>query len=386
MYVHTRTILRSVTTLVSGPTASFLRFVVVTPFLFLFLLPYTFALTVFRALDHVFYGSFRKIEVKAPIFIVANPRSGTTLLHRLLSLDGDRFTALQLWQTLVPSVFLYRLVGLLSRIDRLFGRPLGRLMHWIERTAFGGWDGVHNMGLTATEEEEAYFFMMWASPSVWFTFPDKDRLAHVGVLDDMPAYVRHRVMRMHRTSIQRHLYATGSRAVFLSKNVMSTGRLHSLLEMYPDARFVYLVRNPDEAIPSFASMFSMPWRFLVPRMRGKDAKIWADLGVRFYLHAAAFGATMPPDRFVTVRYDDVVADPAGTVRELYKQLGLPLSDEFAATLARESERAARYERRHDYTFEEFGIDRQQLHHDLAEIYERHGFDRDASADDATLAS
>ena len=40
-----------------------------------------------RALDHVFFPGFKRQPVREPIFIVAPPRSGTTLTQKLMSLD-----------------------------------------------------------------------------------------------------------------------------------------------------------------------------------------------------------------------------------------------------------------------------------------------------------
>jgi hypothetical protein len=305
--------------------------------------------------------------------VVANPRSGTTLLHRLLSLDNERFTSLRLWQTMVPSVTGYRLVAVLARIDGLLGRPVGRALRLVERRAFGGWDGVHNTGLDSYEEEECYFFYMWATPAVWFAFPDRARLGHIGMLDDRPAATRAAVMRAHRTSVQRHLYATGSGARFMTKNVLCTGRLRAMLEAYPDARFVYLVRNPDDAVPSTASMFSMPTRFLAPGAEQEVARMWGDLAVRFYEHAEEVGASLPADRFVTIRYEDLVEDPVGTVRLVYDRLQIPLLPAFEQKLVAATQKARSYERRHEYSAAELGLDAGAIREQLAPIYRRYGF-------------
>src|SRR5688572_25933586 len=45
----------------------------------------------FRGLDEVFHRGYKNTAVKQPVFIIANPRSGTTYLHRLLAMDSERF-------------------------------------------------------------------------------------------------------------------------------------------------------------------------------------------------------------------------------------------------------------------------------------------------------
>ncbi len=60
-------------------------------------------------LDHVFFPGFRRQPVKEPVFIVAPPRSGTTLTQKLMSLDVERFVHVKLYQTIFP-------VGLLPAV------------------------------------------------------------------------------------------------------------------------------------------------------------------------------------------------------------------------------------------------------------------------------
>ena len=61
-----------------------------------------------RALDHLLFPGFRRQPVTAPVFIVAPPRSGTTLTQKLMSLDTTRFLHVKLYQTIFPSVCYQR--------------------------------------------------------------------------------------------------------------------------------------------------------------------------------------------------------------------------------------------------------------------------------------
>src|ERR1700749_2852501 len=61
-------------------------------------------------LDHLFYPRHRKQVIDRPIFIVGNPRSGTTFLHRLLLGAGD-MAALELWEMLFPGITPRKRVG-----------------------------------------------------------------------------------------------------------------------------------------------------------------------------------------------------------------------------------------------------------------------------------
>ena len=70
-----------------------------------------------RACDHIFFPGFKKQEVRQPVFIVAPPRTGSTLTQKLMSLDSERFVYNTLYQTVLPAVTFQRVVdALLSKL------------------------------------------------------------------------------------------------------------------------------------------------------------------------------------------------------------------------------------------------------------------------------
>ncbi|MBV8862130.1 MAG: sulfotransferase, partial [Mycobacterium sp.] len=70
-------------------------------------------------LDHLFYPSHRKQPIDRPIFIIGNPRSGTTFLHRLLVGAGG-MAAFELWEMLFPAITARKLLGrVVPRLNRL---------------------------------------------------------------------------------------------------------------------------------------------------------------------------------------------------------------------------------------------------------------------------
>ena len=89
----------------------------------------------FQLLDYIFFPGFLRQEVKQPVFILSNPRSGSTFLHRMLEKD-DQFTYLSLWQSLFNSITLYKLVILTSKVDQQIGSPLTKLVEKIDNYFF----------------------------------------------------------------------------------------------------------------------------------------------------------------------------------------------------------------------------------------------------------
>lgn len=60
--------------------------------------------TLFMLLDYVLFPGLWRQRVESPIFIVGHSRSGTTLMHRLMASDHDRFSYFLFWETMFPSI------------------------------------------------------------------------------------------------------------------------------------------------------------------------------------------------------------------------------------------------------------------------------------------
>jgi len=78
-----------------------------------------------------------------------------------------------------------------------------------------------------------------------------------------------------------------------------------------------------------------------------------------------------PDRYVDVDYQQLVADPIGTVRNIYGAYGYPFTPEFetAMRLWLQKNRQHRHGR-HQYTAEDFGLNRDQIHKAFADYRKR----------------
>jgi hypothetical protein len=89
----------------------------------------------FRFIDELFFPAYRAVKIKQPIFIFANPRSGTTYLHQLMANDAGT-VHMKLAHTIFPSVSFAKLYSFVSWIDGKAGSPLKWLMGKIENLFF----------------------------------------------------------------------------------------------------------------------------------------------------------------------------------------------------------------------------------------------------------
>ena len=330
-----------------------------------------------RALDHLFFPGFRRQRVSQPVFIIAPPRSGTTLVQNLLSMDEDRFVHLKLYQTIFPSVCCERLLQAAARLDRMVGSPLEKLFAWCEKKWFGGWDEMHKLRFNQPEEDDALFLYAFESEAIFLLFPFINELWEAGFPDALPPEERRKLMRYYRSCLQRHLYGNAPDKTLLSKATQSSGTLESLLEEFPDARFITIVRHPYASVASHVSLFVPVWQTHSPEITrdGPTSQAYARLAVEWYKHLFAFRNQVNPRQYYCIDYRDLVSNPSDVIHKLYAHFNWPVSDKYRACIETATKRQREFKSKHEYTLEEFGLTRHWIQQELGEVLDAYGLER-----------
>jgi hypothetical protein len=334
-------------------------------------------LNVTRWLDDLFWPEIADQKVERPVFIFGNARSGTTLLHRLMSLDEDHFTSMKLYQSIFCRVSVFRSIAALERLDRRVpGRPLRRLVDFVNGKVFQTWDGVHAMGLDEAEEDEAIFALTLMTPAVALLLPHLQEMPGVRSFDDLPAEERRLFMDHYEDCLKRHVYASGGERTFLNKNALFAPRVRSMIGRFPDARFIYLVRHPFEAIPSFLDMFHSKWLTHSPEFdaNSPEACALADLAIDYYRYALQCRKFIPEDQFIAIRYDDLVEDPGEVVNVVYRHFDLEMSPSCRARLDEALHATCSYSSSHSYSLEQFGLSERAIYAELKDIFTEFDFE------------
>ena len=330
-----------------------------------------------RLVDRLLFPGFRRQPVRSPVFIIAPPRSGTTLTQKLLSLDDERFVHLKMYQTIFPAVCFQRFFDLVAAIDRGLGRPAERVLGWCERRWFGGWDDLHKMRLNQPEEDDALFLYAFASEAVYMLFPFIRPLWEAGFPDALPPDSRRRLMEYYRSCLQRHLYANDPDKTLLSKATQSCGTVESLRDAFPDAKFVTIVRHPYRSLASHVSLFVPVWQAHSPEItsNGPVARDYAQLGIEWYRHLFAFRNRIDPARYYCIDYRDLVRNPRETIERLYAHFGWTVSPAFRERLEAATERQREFKSKHEYTLEQFGLTKEYVQAELGELLDFYGLER-----------
>ncbi|MBI4586289.1 MAG: sulfotransferase [Planctomycetes bacterium] len=330
-----------------------------------------------RLLDHLFFPGFRKQQVREPVFIIAPPRSGTTLTQSLLSLDQERFAHVKLYHTIFPAVAYLKLFQALARLDRRCGRIFSRFVGWLEKKCFGGWDELHPLRFSKPEEDGGFFVYTFVTEAIYLLFPYVDDLWEAGFADALPREDRRKLMGYYRSCLQRLLHATGPEKTLLSKATQASGSMDSLLEAFPDARFITIVRHPYQAVPSHVSLFYSVWRAHSPEIAkdSAESKAYARLAIEWYRHLHKARSKIDPRRYFCLRYLDLVRSPAQAIRQVYDHFGFEMSGPFRARLELASQKERGFSSHHSYTLEEFGLSKEWIQDQLGEVLDAYSLER-----------
>ena len=327
-------------------------------------------------LDGILFPGLHRVEVRSPVFIVGHARSGTTLLHRLMNEDGDRFSSFMLYELWFPSLLQKKVIRLLGACDRRFlgSRIARRLKAWEDRV-FGPTNHIHHMSLTTPEEDD--FILTDSCASGWwiYLFPYMGQLDFY-YIDQHPPRRRQRLMRFYKDCIRRQLYLNGPEKMHLSKNPTFSGRIETLIETFPDARFVVPFRNPYDTIPSLLKMLEVSWSgrgWSTERMQ-QSLRTVAHQSFHTYTYPLEALGRHPGVKHAIVDYAELVREPKRVVEEVYRQLGFPVTPAFTAALEREQQRAKKHESTFTYTLEEFGLQRDEIYTALSDLFERYGWE------------
>ena len=254
-----------------------------------------------------------------PVFIVGHWRSGTTLLHELMVRD-ERLSSPSTYQCFAPSHF--------------------HVSEWFFRR-FAGWllPGKRPMDNMAAgwerPQEDEFALMNLGNPSPYrrIAFPneppaDTDYLDFAGV----PESRIQDWLNSLRSFLLSVSAATGRPLII--KSPTHTGRVAWLAREFPDAKFIHITRDPRALFPSTCRL----WRSLddvqalqKPNHDQVEAYV-IECMQRMYAAFHEQREQIDDSRLIDIRYEDLTADPVGTLRTVYETLRLSDFDSVQPTI------------------------------------------------------
>lgn len=260
-------------------------------------------------------------RIRKPIFITGLPRSGTTFLHQLMMADPDN-RAPMVWETIFPSAEDGDAATRAATVDRQL-RAFARIA-----PEFAGLHPIEARSPQECSDITAHVFRSLRLDTNYLVpayraWLDADAALH------LPAYRFHRRFLRHLAPQPPH---EGRWVLKCPDHLFALGALRAV---YPDARLVFVHRDPIKVMASVAHLTEVlrqPFMRHIDRARiGRDDSArWVD-GTRRMIQAADEAAFQEP--ICHVHHLDLIRDPAGSVGTVYRHFGMDQPDDLPRAIA-----------------------------------------------------
>ena len=303
----------------------------------------------------------RKVDAveieQPPVFIVGHWRSGTTMLHEMMVQD-ERFDFPDTFECFEPNHFL---------VTSWWLRPLTSMLLPKQRP-------MDNMPMGwGRPQEDEFGLMSMGLPSVyeWLAFPNRapPRMEYL----DMEGLSEAEISKWQQgllTFLKRVAYRKRGRLVL--KSPPHLGRVKTIAELFPDAKWIHIVRDPYVVYSSTMRLWSsLPdaQGFQVPNNKQNQEYVLTCFE-RMYAAFEKQRSAIPAENMYEVRYEDLVQQPLDEMRTIYEQLDLGEFDAMRPRLEQYLEGVADYRpNRHSLPDEERDIVTQRW----GDVIERYGY-------------
>lgn len=297
--------------------------------------------------------------IERPLFVVGLPRTGTTLLHNLLSCDPES-RALRTWEL----TFSPRQINSRRPLPDHPGWILSRLLGWANE-GLPGLKQVHP--IAAENYEECTLLLMNSLISLGFL-----------LLAPLPGYARWyyecdearrlSTYRLHKLQLQ-ILAGDAATGHWVLKAPVHLDGLAELLTVYPDAQVVLTERDPATAVASTCSLFAVVRSAMLESIdRRKLGPEVGDLLGQAVERAAGVRQRFA-NRIFTVSYEDLTARPLETLGELYQRMNRSCPSAMIDGMKRWLQNNPRHKHGvHRYDGDEFGFDAEAWRRRFGDAY------------------
>jgi hypothetical protein len=297
--------------------------------------------------------------VRRPLIVIGIPRTGTTALHKLLSMD-PQFQGMERWLTAFPM-------------------PRPERESWVDNPWYQACEAGLEQFFAAAPHMRAAHDMRADDVDECLEVLKQNFCSNFfGSSLRVPDYDRWWLQQSEASSYQRLLKviqligANSPQKTWLLKNPGHVAQVDALLDVFPDACVVQTHRSPASALPSLCSVLREARSILE---EGVDAQAIGQRETRYWQAAvddAHRARTRAPGQFLDVLQSDIQREPMAVVQNIYQHFGLTLGDEARARmLERISAAPEARHGEHRYSAQTFGLDAAGINQHFASYIQRY---------------
>jgi hypothetical protein len=293
-----------------------------------------------------------------PVVIIGHWRTGSTLLHLLMSQD-EQFIAPSLFQGAFPDCFL--------SAEKFYRPVMGRLVN--KRPM----DNVQLGFDDAQEDEFALLKLTLDSPLLDLVFPEKEGYFINHYEDFNPTPDRSSLWKEKLRDLGRKIRQDSGK-ILLLKNPAHSLRIPFLMEVFPKVRFIHIHRHPYRVVASSMNLWKVLTddNLLKGKARYPQVEEVADGLNKFYELIRRDLQHVPEGRKSEIAYEDLIASPMRGLRKIYADLGIHVSNEFGDAVSSFLERNKDF-KKNSYTFGE--ADQQKVYERMKKHFDHFNYQR-----------
>lgn len=318
------------------------------------------ALTPFRLYEQRKYQKdIENTTVKAPLFIIGHWRSGTTFLHYLLGQD-KRLGYVSTFETMTPSMIIANEERFRNMVKNHL--PSKRPMDDLEMHATLPYEEEYAIANTSPFS----FYLAWYFPRNWKHYFDSYVLStnQESINSWKHAY---------ELFLKKIAYKNNGKQIML-KSLVNTARIKYILELFPDARFIHIHRNPYKVYLSTWKLYQkiLPI-FSFQHISTETLEEYIIYSYKeLFSHYLSQRHLIPKENLIEIAYEDFIEHPTERLKEIYRSLGLEGFD--AAQPAFE-----RYVKEHEnYKADSYTFDKQikqKVYNEWKQTFDAFGYEK-----------
>ncbi len=270
----------------------------------------------FRIYERIKYNKKIKETVitQPPIIILGHWRSGTTYLHMLMTRNNNSAYCTN-FKVFMPWMFISG--------EKLFKNAVQKSMPTKRR--------MDNVYLRVDEPTEEEFGLINFTPYSQYhgvSFPhERNHFRQFCSFEGVSEKIINKWRRIYLYYLKKITFHSGGKRLVL-KNPPSTARIRLLLEMFPDAKFIHIHRNPLNVFSSTKLMYNtqFPYFYLQDVQDDEDEFI-IETYTNLYRKFFEDKDLIPQENFIEISYHQLYSAPLETIEDIYRKLGLEGLDE-----------------------------------------------------------
>jgi len=316
----------------------------------------------YNFLDKRFYPKSATTNLKTPILIVGNPRSGTTFLQRFLAKNFG--TGSELWEMMFPSILLQKFV-----------RPILPILEKFSPTKHHSTD-AHKTSLSSVETDDAAilfryndgfflygFILAWAEKDLFHWFDPQQRNMAERDFDWLSKMWAKKLYKSKKDH-------------YFGKLFSVSANMPSFQNYFPEGKVLYMVRDPLQVIPSGLSLVTGVldkkfgfWKLpeeLRKRYLNRLYNALKELLIRF--HSDWVNNNIDKSKVKIVTFDRLMNDFDNLMFEILEFIEIDKSEEIEKLIWKTAEKQKAFKSNHKYDLEKFGLNEDQVKKDCEVIY------------------